>query len=227
MDMCSWLDKQNLGSWHSCHLITASKMIKTSNAQITEHRESNSISSSQLKFLLSFSLTWPERSAATRRWPISTDLWTATPEIGGEWLFENLYELVSPLLKAWTLAPEVTCPILLKCSIPCFDPVKIMTLYQLSPLLIFSKGESWVYLFIASWLILNFINHNDNVSYDKRSERTWAASGSTHFKLQHPERTKALAYWKPGGTLPVPNSLPISKSSQHQHLTSAGFQFLH
>lgn len=101
------------------------------------------------------------------------------------------------------------------------------SIYQLSPLLIFSKGESWVYLFIASWLILNFINHNDNVSYDKRSERTWAASGSTHFKLQHPERTKALAYWKPGGTLPVPNSLPISKSSQHQHLTSASFQFLH
>lgn len=103
---------------------------------------------------------------------------------------------------------------------------------QFNPLLIFSKGESWVYLFIASWLILNFINHNDNISYDKRSERTWAASSSTHFKLQYPERTKALAYWKPGGTLPAPNSSPGVPASHiqvitDQHLTSAGFQFLH
>lgn len=42
---------------------------------------------------------------------------------------------------------------------------------------------------------------------------------------------KALAYWKPARTAPVPNSSPgvptSYKASQHQHLPPAGFQFLH
>ena len=98
------------------------------------------------------------------------------------------------------------------------------TIHQLNPLLIFSKGESWVYLFIASWLILNFINHNDNISYDKRSERTWAASSSTHSKLQYPERAKALAYWNLGD-FPSPQLSPSVPASYIQVITTPTLDF--